>query len=585
MRRTIGGMVTLILVLSLVFLTGVPSSAQAVKNPDTFVLATIGDPETLDYAWAYDTASFEVIFNVYDTLIFYDGSRTDRFVPGLATQVPSVANGLISKDGRTYTFPIRQGVKFHDGTPLTPDDVAYSIRRFLWIDRAGGPSSLLLEPILGVASTRDEKGNIKVTYSDLTRAVRVQGNNVVITLKEPFGPFLSIMAQWSYVVSRKWAATNGDWDGTRETMRKFNNPKKEDTAFFAKANGTGPFKLVRWDRAAREVVLERNDNYWRGPAKLKRVIIRTVEEAATRILMIKAGDADQIALSRRELPQVQGVEGVRIIDDLPQYLISPAVFFTFEIDPTSPHIGSGKLDGNGIPPDFFKDVHVRRAFAYSFDYGAFLRDAYRGKGVVPKGPIPPGMLGYNPKQEYYTYSKEKAIAEFREAWGGRVWTTGFKLTILYNAGNVPREIGARMLKENIEALNPKFKVDIRALPWPTYLAEMDAHKLPVFFIGWLADYPDPHNFAFHFLHSKGTFPFVQKYANPEMDKLVEQAKSEPDPKKREALYFRLVDMAYKEVPQLYLVSPVVFQVLRSWVRGYYYNPVHPGTYFYPISKG
>jgi len=585
MRRIIGGTVTLTLILSLVFLTGVPSSAQAVKNPDTFVLATIGDPETLDYAWAYDTASFEVIFNVYDTLIFYDGSRTDRFVPGLATQVPSVANGLISKDGRTYTFPIRQGVKFHDGTPLTPDDVAYSIRRFLWIDRAGGPSSLLLEPILGVTGTRDEKGNIKVTYSDLTRAVRVQGNNVVITLKEPFGPFLSIMAQWSYVVSRKWAAANGDWDGTRETMRKFNNPKKEDTAFFAKANGTGPFKLVRWDRAAREVVLERNDSYWRTPPKLKRVIIRTVEEAATRILMIKAGDADQIALSRRELPQVQGVEGVRIIDDLPQYLISPAVFFTFDIDPTSPHIGSGKLDGNGIPPDFFKDIHVRRAFAYSFDYAAFLRDAYRGKGVVPKGPIPPGMLGYNPRQEYYTYNKEKAIAEFREAWGGRVWTTGFKLTILYNAGNVPREIGARMLKENIEALNPKFKVDIRALPWPTYLAEMDAHKLPVFFIGWLADYPDPHNFAFHFLHSKGTFPFVQKYANPEMDKLVEQAKSEPDPKKREALYFKLVDMAYKDVPQLYLVSPVVFTVLRSWVKGYYYNPVHPGTYFYPISKG
>ena len=585
MRRIIGGTVTLTLILSLVFLTGVPSSAQAVKNPDTFVLATIGDPETLDYAWAYDTASFEVIFNVYDTLIFYDGSRTDRFVPGLATQVPSVANGLISKDGRTYTFPIRQGVKFHDGTPLTPDDVAYSIRRFLWIDRAGGPSSLLLEPILGVTGTRDEKGNIKVTYSDLTRAVRVQGNNVVITLKEPFGPFLSIMAQWSYVVSRKWAAANGDWDGTRETMRKFNNPKKEDTAFFAKANGTGPFKLVRWDRAAREVVLERNDSYWRTPPKLKRVIIRTVEEAATRILMIKAGDADQIALSRRELPQVQGVEGGRIIDDLPQYLISPAVFFTFDIDPTSPHIGSGKLDGNGIPPDFFKDIHVRRAFAYSFDYAAFLRDAYRGKGVVPKGPIPPGMLGYNPRQEYYTYNKEKAIAEFREAWGGRVWTTGFKLTILYNAGNVPREIGARMLKENIEALNPKFKVDIRALPWPTYLAEMDAHKLPVFFIGWLADYPDPHNFAFHFLHSKGTFPFVQKYANPEMDKLVEQAKSEPDPKKREALYFKLVDMAYKDVPQLYLVSPVVFTVLRSWVKGYYYNPVHPGTYFYPISKG
>jgi peptide/nickel transport system substrate-binding protein len=569
---------------------GLPSTAtgQAVKNPDTYVSVIFGDWVTLDYAWMYDTTSHGVVFNVYETLIAYEGGRMDRFTPLLATAVPSLQNKLVSPDGKTYTFPIRQGVKFHDGTPLTAEDVAYSLQRFLLVDRDGGPSSLLLEPILGKTSTRDDRGNLTLTFAELQRAVRAQGNNVIVTLKEPYGAFLSIMGLWSNVVSKKWATANGDWNGTAATMAKYNNLKVESSAFFDKANGTGPFKLERWDRAGRQVILVRNDSYWRAPARLGRIVIRSVEEPATRILMVKAGDADHDGgVSRRELPQYEGDPNVKIIDDLPTGTsTNPAVFFTFNIDCAgNPDCGSGRLDGNGIPPNFFQDVSVRRGFAYSFDFNTFLQDGYRGKATLAKGMIPLGMFGYNPKQEYFTLDRAKATAAFREAWGGQVWERGFRVTILYNAGNVVRELGARILKDNIEALNPRFKIDVRALTWSTFLATLNASKATVWLVGWIADFPDPHNFAFHFLHSDGTYPGRQRFSNGELDGLVMRAIKETDRRKREALYFQINQKYFELVPSFATVNAIGFRVQRSWVHGWFYNPIHPSTYYYTIWKG
>src|SRR5262249_44829549 len=156
------------------------------------------------------------------------GSTTDKYQPMLATQVPSLANGLISADGLTYTFPIRKGVKFHDGSVMTVDDVVYSIRRFMLQDQAGGPAWLLLGPFLGGDSTRDDKGKIQVTFADVTRAVSAKADAVVFRLKKPFAPFLTIVAAWTSIMPRAWAAAHGDWDGGAGTWQKFNNPKRED---------------------------------------------------------------------------------------------------------------------------------------------------------------------------------------------------------------------------------------------------------------------------------------------------------------------------------------------------------------------
>ena len=565
--------------------TGARGAGESVKNPDTFVELTAGDPESLDPAYAYDTSSEDIIWpNVYETLIAYEGSSTSRFVPMLATQVPSVANHLISADGTTYTFPIRKGVKFHDGSVMTPEDVRYSILRFMLQDRDGGPSALLLTPLIGKDSTRD-KGKIAVTYDQAARTVTVQGDNVVFHLAHPFGAFLSIVAAWSFVMPKAWAAAHGDWDGRPATWEKFNNPKLQDRYAFDHMNGTGPFKLEQWDRQGKQVVLVRNDNYWRKPARLARVVIRTVTEFTTRRLALQQGDADFIQVDRSDQSKVEGMSGVTVRDGYPT-LILDAIFFTFKIEPSgNPDIGSGKLDGNGIPPDFFTDVHVRRAFAYAFDYGTFIRDAWRNKAIQPNGPIVQGLLGYDSTAPKYSFNKDKAIAEFKEAWGGKVWTTGFKFTMTYNTGNVPRQIASQIIKESVESLNPKFKIDVRNIQWSSFLQLTVARKGTLFALGWAPDYPDPDDYARPFLATNGDYGKRTGYSNPQADKLVDEAAVTADPAKRAAIYKQLTKIAYDDVATgLYVDQRTAFYVFRSWVRGWYYNPILPGRNYYALYK-
>ncbi len=593
LHRRLVVLVVLTLSVALAGFTGVVQG-QAVKNPDTLIVQTFGGPETLDPTLAYDDASNEAnTWTTYETLIFFRGGRTDLFDPMLATEVPSVANGGISADGKTYTFKIRQGVKFHDGSLLTPDDVKYSLMRFMLTDPDGGPAWILLASILGfdTQSTRDDNGKLLPDIWDrVDKAIQVQGNNVVITQKDPYGPFLGIMAQWSLVVSKQFVVQNGGWDGQKATLVKYNNPKPEDLTLRAKEMGTGPFKLDNYDKATETVTLVRNDNYWRAPAKLRRIVLQKVEEFGPRRLALQNGDADMISVNRTEQPAVTGLPGVRIIDDLATLQTSPGLFMLLNINAEGNEqaIGSGKLDGNGIPPNFFSDVHVRRAIAHSLDLNAVAAAAYRGKGRTGNGPIPYGMLGYNPRGKWYEPSRDKAIAEFKEAWGGQVWDKGFKFSVYYNSGNTGRQLASQILKETVEALNPKFKIDVQGVTWSTYQGVQRAKKAPAYFVGWIADYADPDNFTQPFMHSSGYFAKRAGYKNPEVDRLIEAAAKETDPKKREQLYFKLQEIAYQDVPAIYVLYPADFTVMRSWVKGWYYNPVFPGRlwgYFYNLSKG
>jgi peptide/nickel transport system substrate-binding protein len=565
--------------------TGARGAGAPVKNPDTFVTLRFGAPESLDPDYQYDTASYEVVYpNVYETLIGYDGSMLSRYVPVLAAQVPSLQNGLISKDGLTYTFPIRKGVHFHDGSVMTPEDVRYSMLRFMLQDRDGGPAWLLLTPLTGKDSTRGSDGKFQVTYQEVARTVTVQGDNVVFHLPHPYGAFLSILAGWSFVLPKAWAAAHGDWDGSPATWQRYNNPKLQDRYAFDHMDGTGPFKLQQWDRQANEVILVRNDNYWRKPARLARVVIRVVKEFATRRLSLQQGDADVIELNRPEQGQVEGMAGVTIHDDLPA-LVLFAFHFNQKIDPTAnPDVGSGKLDGNGIPPDFFSDLHVRKAFAYAFDYATFIRDGYRGKAIQPNGPIIQGLLGYDPTAPRYTFDRNKAIAEFKEAWGGKLWNTGFRFTTEYNTGNTTRQIGARIIKDVVESLNPKFKIDIRDIAWPSFLQMTSQHKGTLFALGWSVDYPDPDDFAQPFLGSNGDYPKRTGYHNPEADRLLKEGAESADPAKRAAIYRQLTRIAYADVPGIYAAQPTAFVVMRSWVHGWYYNAVYGGLDYYPLYK-
>lgn len=559
---------------------------EPVKNPDTFVELQFGDVTSLDPDLAYDIYSDEIVRpTVYETLLTYSGASIESFAPQLAAAVPSVQNGLISKDGLTYTFPIRQGVRFHDGSAMTVDDVVYSLRRFMLQDQAGGPAWLLLSPLLGIDSTRDSRGNVSVTFAEIERAVSAQGNNVVMRLAKPFAPFLTITAAWGGVMPRRWAAAHGDWDGAPTNWQRFNNPKIEDRYQFDHMNGTGPFMLQQWDRQSKQAILVRNERYWRPPARLARIVIRSVPELSTRRLLLQQGDADRIFASPNEESQLRGLPGVVIQDNLPQVAVQ-TLQFNFKIDTTgNPDVGSGKLDGQGIPGDFFADIHVRRGFAYAFDYAGYIRDAYTGHGILPHGPIVQGLLGYDPTVPVYTTDRDRAAAEFKEAMGGKLWDTGFKFTIPYTAGNTARQVGAEMFRDAVGALNPKFQIAFRPVPASTLNNLLFSHKGTMYFLGWFADYPDPHNFAQPFLASEGYFPVRGGYHNPDADRLVNEAVATTDPARRVALYKQLSMIAYNDVPYLFLVQPTTFHTMRTWVHGWYYNSIVSQGAFYTMYKG
>lgn len=167
-------------------------AGAAVKNPDTYIYLSAADANSLDPAWSGDGASQQIILNIYETLFAFEGGSTDKVMPLLASAVPSLENGLLSADGRTYTIPIREGVRFHDGTPLTAKDVRYSLLRFMIMD--AGPAMMLLDPLAGYRGTRDNSGQLRPTlFSDIDKAIRIEQGKLVQHLPRPFPPLLPIL--------------------------------------------------------------------------------------------------------------------------------------------------------------------------------------------------------------------------------------------------------------------------------------------------------------------------------------------------------------------------------------------------------
>ncbi len=601
--------VWLLVILLNVVLGGVVFAEM--KNPDTYIYLTISEPDTLDPHFAYDTASGEIINFVYENLIAYRDESVTELVPRLSEAVPSADNGLIKDDGKTYVFPIRKGVKFHNGRDLTPEDVEYSFERGILFDPYAGPMWMLIEAIFNYGSLEDfvadklgmsweemfnEDGSLKSEeYAEklvsfyrqyIDPAIEVEEDDVVFHLVRPFAPFLSILAQnsnWSAILDKETSIEMGLWDGKAENWWKYHSLKKEESPLYQQTIGTGPFKFLEWDRAQQKVTLVRNEEYWGEKPKLAKVIIWGIDEWSTRRAMLEAGDADQIYAPLQYYDQVKTLPGVKVEEGA--RITITAMHFNWTVNKESKYIGSGQPDGEGIPLDFFSDVHVRKAFSYAFDYDTFIAEVLKGHGIRIPSVIPRGLLGYNENLPMYPFDLEKAKEEFQKAWNGEVWEKGFKLTLLYNTGNEARQTACEMLKENIESLNPKFKIEVQGVQWPNYLDAYKQGQLPAFVIGWLADYPDPHNFIFTYYHSDGVYGGPQgklyaDFAQTHFNALIEQAIAETDPEKRAALYEEIQKIAYENAVGITFYQPGEIFVMRDWVKGWYLNPMRPGEVNY-----
>ena len=578
MKNALAGIAVIVICLStLVF----PACNEGeIKNPDMFVIATTFDIASVDPAYAYDTSSSGQLLNIYETLIKFDTDSTSEFVPCLATE------WTISDDGKTYRFKIRDGVSFHNGNPLTPEDVEYSFERGMVQDYVLGPQWMFFEPLfgLGTYTSRTEDGLIPL--DEIKGKIEVDGQWVQFNLATPYEPFLQILASsWGSVVDMDWCVENGDWNGTEESYEALNNPVPGGSPIHSITNGTGPFTLELWEPGI-QIVLVRNDDYWGTPASFERVITQIVDEWSTRKLMLELGDADCIFVPSSGIQETKEMPGILVYENVPT-LLNQALFFQFDIDPYSTLIGSGQLDGNGIPVDFFSDVDVRKGFAYAFDWDTYIDEALTGYGQQITSPIVDGIPYYRPDWPSYELDLAKAEEHLRAAWDGLLWENGFEMTLVYASGDITGKIACEILQDNLFQINPLFRVNLQLMTWPTILDDMVLGRLPMYLNGWQADYPDPHNFVFAYMHSKGTFANSQEYSNEEADDLIEQAISSSSHSERQLLYDQIAELYYDEVPSIMVCQFLGVFFFRDWIQGFVYNPIRSGyeMYAYYLSKG
>ncbi len=144
----------------------------------------------------------------------------------------------------------------------------------------------------------------------------------------------------------------------------------------------------------------------------------------------------------------------------------------------------------------------------------------------------------------------------------------------------------KMLAESISSINPKFKVQARSVEWATFVNQQNKRVLPIFYIGWGADFPNPHNFIYTYMYKTGLYANRCSYDNPEADKLIEEALASTDAKVRQRDYYRLQEIWQEDVPGIMLHQPIVQMYFRDWVQGYYFHPMENApNWFKMYSKG
>lgn len=603
---------------------------------DTLVYATIGEPESLDPAWTYETTGAEVESNIYEGLVYFNRENPDDFVPALATE------WTLSDDGVTYTFNVRDGVTFHAGGTLEPHDVAYSIQRALLQDRADGPMWLFLEPMFGSSSLTSlavEKAGLEAaegeeapgladvpaeTLLEVCQMVQNaivaddEAGTVTLTLAQPTPWMLQLLSQpWGSALDMEWMVEQGDWDGGCENWTQWNNPAAEASTLFDQANGTGPYKLVEWKKGE-SIGLAANEAYWRtepiwaggpsGPAAIPNIVMQKVPEWGTRFTKLQTGEADIVNVPRANIDQLANMvhteyEGVD--ESAPSTLVNEAgtlklfrgypsvsnaaavINHTINDVGGNEFIGSGQLDGQGIPTDFFQDIHVRKAFNYCFDWDTFIAEALLGEGIQVRGPIIEGLQGYSADSEVYSFDLQKCEEELTLAWDGQVAANGFQMTIAYNEGNEARKTAAEILASNLSAVDARYQLEVIKLEWPTFLDNMRQAKLPIGFVGWLEDYHDASNWVHPYMHSHGAYAGNQGFEptmQAQFDALIDAGVVETDEAKRNEIYAQLQQLAIDNAIDIFLNQATGRAYMNKAVSGWFYNPLQPGFWWYGMSK-
>jgi peptide/nickel transport system substrate-binding protein len=541
-----------------------------------------------------------------------------------------------------YTFNIRTSptINFIDESgaivdTFNIDDAEFSFERGLAQD--SGPQWMFYTSMFGCFNSVawDSIDPTRMNAIDqahlIDNAVEKSGNDLTLNLGMPFpdNAFKQTMSNtWGSIVSKSWTIAkgagvgygyNGDlytldslgypaWHNISSVWHKSRSPL--DWTGHMTWAGTGPYYVGVFDQPNLKIDLLRNDGYWGGwPASGRNGSIAVYEIQyiptwETRKTAFLAGDIDTCYVPRANMFEmlqapntnsepilIGGKPVIKTIKNIVPSISMDALHPTFVVDPASAYIGSGHLP-DGVPIDFFNNTHVRKAFAYSFNATKYGIDSYYGEADYRKNFLAQGLYPdyYDDSVPGYTANYTAAELELKAAIfnGSSVWTQGFTLTLCYNTGNDMRRIACEMIRDFFITLGAvpgsgDFTVTIQPIEWSVYLDAFYAYQMPIWSIGWLADFADADNFARPYMHSYGDFSGSQLYSKDNgwgalKDSLLDQALMEPDGPSRKALYTQLAIMYYNDAVSIPITCPRGRRWTNYWVKGWYYDALYPAFY-------
>lgn len=517
--------------------TEIPAQPTPVPAPVTFIFGNQGEPVCLDPGIMSDGVTARVTNQIFEGLVKYDKDTTN-VVPSLAERWEA------SDDGTVWTFYLRQGVKFHDGTDFNADAV---VKNFDYWKNPENP--------LHAAQEQAGKSFLHFPlefggFGDdciISQVEAVDDYTVKFTLKTPQGPFLQNLAIFAYVL---WSPTALETAG----IDSCKNPV-----------GTGPFTFVEW-KENEYVTLAKNLDYWdtANAAKVDQVIIRNIKDSSARLAALKAGEIH--AMEGLNPDDVKAVEA----DPNLKIMLRPANTISF-------------LEFNFHVQEF-QDINVRKAFAQAINKQAIVDNLYGGTGLVATQMQPPALWGYNKDITDWPYDPESAKtllteAGFPDGLSEITWEDGTKepLILWYMPVSRPYYPDPKAIGEAIAADLAKagIVVQLQTVDWSVYLDQRKNGTMDFFMLGGTGNNGDPDDFLGSSFcldaedNPKPTEGFVY---NKELSDMLKRAKEMIVQSERAPIYQQAEQIVHDDVLRIFIANNQPPLAFSNKVEGYIPNP-------------
>jgi len=481
------------------------------------------DPRSLDPALSTDVPTGRAVSYVFDGLTRFTADA--KLEPALADRWD------VSPDGKSYTFHLRRGVTFHDGTPFVARQVVHSFMRVL-DPRTKGGRGWPLYPISGAMAFADGKA------PDIRGLSALDDSTVRITLDTALAIFPKLLAMPVASIV----------------------PDSTPAAFGQHPVGTGPWKFVQWKHDD-YVRFARNEHYWGGPPRTDSLMMRIIPEPSTAVAEFESGNVDLLYVPEAETAQWEQT------DERKALLVSaPALRLWYVAINTT----RGPL----------KDVRVRRALNYAVDVQTILDKLLGGRGRLAAGVIPPSLDGADTTRAPYPYDPARA----RQLLAAAGYPNGFALDLWFGQD----ETFARVA-QSIQAYLAAVGVRVRIVQRDNSAAREASRKgdVDLMLKDWYADYPDAENFLYPLLHgvNRGVGGNVSFYENPAFDKLVSAARATANDSARSAMYKRADSLAFTDAPMIYLFFYNELYAVQPWIHAFEVPVIFNGQRFEKVSIG